>query len=87
VCRLANSRVIHVQITADGAHHDLSRVQPHADLHVHAVRPARVLGIPLHRLLHPERGVAGADGMVLVGEGRAEEGMIPSPMTWFTVPS
>ena len=31
------------------------------------------LGVPLHALLHPERGVAAPHGVVLVGERRAEE--------------
>ena len=35
--RPADGRVVHVQITADGAHHDLAGVQPDADLQVHAM--------------------------------------------------
>ena len=40
----------------------------------HAVGAPDLLGVPLHRLLHPQRGVAGPHGVVLVGERRAEEG-------------
>ena len=39
----------------------------------HALRAAHLLGVPLDRLLHPQRRVAGAHGVVLVGERRAEE--------------
>ena len=34
---------------------------------------AQLLGVPAHRLLHAERGVAGAHRVVLVGDRRAEE--------------
>ena len=34
---------------------------------------AHALGVPLHRLLHPERRVARPHGVILVGERRAEE--------------
>ncbi len=37
------------------------------------VRAAHLLGVPLHRFLHPERGVARPHGVVLVGERRAEQ--------------
>jgi hypothetical protein len=36
-----------------------------------------LLGVPLDGLLHPQGGVAGADGMVLVGERRPEESHDP----------
>src|SRR5574341_1872715 len=39
--------------------------------------PSGFLRIPLHRLLHPERRIAGPYRVVLVGEGRAEEGHDP----------
>ena len=38
-----------------------------------AVRAPHLLGVALHGLLHPERRVARAHGVVLVGERRAEE--------------
>ena len=38
-----------------------------------AVRAPDSLGVPLDRLLHAQRGVAGADGVILVGERRAEQ--------------
>ena len=71
--RLADRRVVHVQIAADGAHDDLARVEPDPDLHVHAVRVARLLRVAHHQLLHPERRIARPDGVVLVGERRAEQ--------------
>ena len=39
----------------------------------HPMRASHALGVLLDRLLHPQRRVAGAHGVVLVGERRAEE--------------
>src|SRR2546422_10464450 len=44
--RLTDRRVVHVQVTADRADHDLAGVEPDADLHRHAVRASRLLGVP-----------------------------------------
>jgi hypothetical protein len=74
---LAHRRVVHAQIVADRADHDLPRVEADADLHLHPVRVACVVRVALERLLHPERGVARPYGVVLVGEWRAEEGHDP----------
>ena len=35
--------------------------------------PPHALGVPLHRLLHPQRRIARAHRVILVGERRAEE--------------
>jgi hypothetical protein len=70
---LTDCRVVHVQVIADRAHHDLAGVEPDPDLHGHAVHTPRLLGVPLDRFLHPERGIAGADGVVFVRERRAEQ--------------
>jgi hypothetical protein len=77
VCRLADGRVVHVEIVADGAHDDLPGVQPDADLDHGPVRASHLFRIRLHGLLHPERREAGSHGVVLVGEGGAEEGHDP----------
>ena len=39
----------------------------------HPVRAPHLLGVPLHRLLHPQRGIARPHRVVLVGQRRAEE--------------
>jgi hypothetical protein len=70
---LADGGVVHVQIAADRAHDDLARVEPHLDLHVHAVLVAYLLGVLPHQLLHPERGEARPHGVVFLGERRSEE--------------
>ena len=74
VRRLAHSRVVHAQIAADRAHHDLSGVDADADLHLHALGAAKLLRIAAHDVLHPERRVARSYGMIFLGERRAEEG-------------
>ena len=71
--RLADGRIVHVQVAADGADDDLARVQTDTDLHLDAMGAPDRFAIALHRLLHAERGVAGAHRMVLVGQRRAEE--------------
>jgi hypothetical protein len=73
VGRLADGRVVHVEITADGAHNDFPGVQPDADLDHRRVRASHLLRIRLHGLLHPECRVAGAHGVIFVGERRAEQ--------------
>ena len=71
--RLPDGGVVHVEIAADGAHDDLAGVQPHADLDHGRLKPPYVLRVPLHTLLHPQRGVARAHGVILVGQRRAEQ--------------
>jgi hypothetical protein len=70
---LTDSRVVHVQIRADRPHYHLARVETHADLDGHPEAAKHVLGVALHRILHPQRRIAGADRVVLMGERRAEE--------------
>jgi hypothetical protein len=41
------------------------------------MRPEDTLGVPCDRLLHPERRIARSQGMILVGQGRSEEGHDP----------
>ena len=74
---LPDGRVVHVKVAAHRAYHDLTRVQPDADLDVHAMGVTRVFRIALDQVLHPERRVAGPDGVILVGERGAEEGHDP----------
>ena len=71
--RLANRGVVHSEIASDRAHDDLSRVEADANQDFHALGAAKILGIAPDRLLHGERGVAGAHRMVLVGERGSEE--------------
>jgi hypothetical protein len=70
---LAHRGVVHVQIAADRAHDDLTGVEPDADLHQEALAPPYALGVAAHGLVHPQRGVAGAHGVVLMGERRTEQ--------------
>ena len=73
---LADRRVVHVQVATDRPHHDLTRVDPDPDPHRHRV--ARDPGhVAPDRVLHAQRRVAGAEGMILVGQRRAEEGHDP----------
>ena len=71
--RLADRRVVHVEIAADGAHDDLAGVQPDTDLDDRRVRAAHLFRVFLNALLHPEGGVASAHRVILMGERRAEQ--------------
>ena len=63
------------------------RVESNADLHLHTMRATHLLAVAAQRVLHRQGGIAGAHGVVLMGERGAESAMMPSPMTWLTVPS
>src|SRR5262249_33232643 len=71
--RLADGRVVHMKVAADGANDHLARVQADTDPDRYTLDPADTLGISFDRLLHAERRVARAHGVVLVGQRRAEE--------------
>ena len=71
---LADGRVVHAEVGPDRPNDHLAGIQAHAYADRDAVLSPDALGVPLHRLLHAERGVAGADGVVLVRQRRAEEG-------------
>src|SRR5262245_56780280 len=71
--RLADSRVVHVQVAADGADHHLSCAQSYPDLDIAAMPAAHIRSVPSHRPLHTERGITRAHGMILVGDWCAEE--------------
>jgi len=62
-----------VQITADGAHDNLARVQADPDADGDAFLAAHAFGVSLHGLLHPERRIARPHGVIFMGERRAEE--------------
>ena len=70
---LTHRRVVHVEIRPDRPNHHVTRVQTHADLDGHPETAKHALGVPLHRLLHPQRGVTGPHGVILVGQRRAEQ--------------
>ena len=71
---LANRRVIHVQIIANSADYHLAGVQSDAHLQGDPVRPLDLGGILVHRGLHGQGGVARPHCVVLMGQGRPEQG-------------
>src|SRR5882724_2386441 len=73
VCRLPHRRVVHMKVVADRTNDYFPGIQPHTDSYGDPVRAEHALGIPFHRFLHSQRGIAGALSMVLVGKRRAEE--------------
>jgi hypothetical protein len=75
--RLTDGRVVHVEVAANGADNHLTRVHTHPNVHRHARGPVHLLGVSLHRFLHPQGGVARPHRVVLVGERGPEEGHDP----------
>jgi hypothetical protein len=71
--RLTNGRVVHVQVAPDGADDHLSRVETNADLNEDPFSLPHTVGVPFHRFLHPEGGIARADCVILVGHGCPEQ--------------
>ena len=70
---LADGGVVHVQIAADRADHDLTGVEPDANLSRDPVGAAGLFGPAANRSLHVEGCIAGPDRMILVPEWCAEE--------------
>ena len=70
---LADGGVIHFKIAADGADNYLTRIQAHADLDGNTLVSTYAFSVTFHRLLHSERGIAGANGVVFVSKRRTEQ--------------
>ena len=66
---LANGRVVHVQVVADGTHDHLARVETDTDLHLHAVRAAHLGTVAADRVLHGQGGIAGPRRVIFMGQG------------------
>jgi hypothetical protein len=63
---MARRAVFHLQVAADGAHHDFAGVQTHPDGERHTVRARHLVGGAGDRLQRAERGAAGAHRVGLV---------------------
>ena len=63
-----------MEIIANGPHDDLPRVEANPDLHLDAMRAADLFTIVTDRLLHGQRRIAGAHGMIFMGEWRPKQG-------------
>ena len=66
-----------MQIVADGTDDDLPRIEPDSDRHRYPISSLNLVCILRDGLLHPERRITSAHGMILVGNRRAEEGHNP----------
>src|SRR5262245_25609215 len=66
-------RILHAQVVADGADHDLARVDPHAHGEAQPLRAFEVLGVAPQLLLQVQGRVAPPLRVVLVRDRRAEE--------------
>jgi hypothetical protein len=62
-----------VQVVANGPHHHLSSIEAHAHLDRQAVGAAHLVGIAAQGVLHGQRRIASAYGMVFVGQWCPEQ--------------
>src|SRR5436190_1723347 len=74
-CSISTSRPTKRESPRAAAAWRRERTEP--DLDEDAFLPSDAFGILLHRLLHPQRGVARADGVIFVREWRSEQGHDP----------
>jgi hypothetical protein len=70
---LADGGVVQVQVAADGAHHDLARVEPDPDLDRDTVGASDAVGPGADGGVHVEGRVAGPHRVILVRQRRPEE--------------
>jgi hypothetical protein len=66
--------VIHAEVVADLADDHRTRVKPHAYLELDATLGAELVAVRGERALEAEGRVDRAQGVILVGDGRAEQG-------------
>jgi hypothetical protein len=71
--RFSNGGVVDLQVAGDGAHDHFARVQPHTYLGENPLPSAHVLAVLLDRFLHPQRRIARAHRVILVGDRRSEQ--------------
>ena len=71
---LPHGRVIHVQVVANGPHHHFPRIEAHAHAQLQAPGAAHLFGGGLHGGLHGQGRIAGAQGVIFVGNRGAKEG-------------
>jgi len=74
---LPDDGVVHMQIVADGTDDDLPRVEPDSDRHRYPMRSLNLVRISRDGVLHSERRITSAHGMILMGNRRTEEGHNP----------
>ena len=70
---LADGRVVHAQVVADRADDDLAGVHADTDLDLEALAAPELGAVTPNGLLHAKGRVAGAHGVVFVGDRRPEE--------------
>ena len=71
---LADRRIVHVQVVADGPHDHSPGVQAHPDVDVDTVGAAHLVAVAANGVLHGERRVARPHGVVLKGDGCPKQG-------------
>jgi hypothetical protein len=71
---LADGRVVHVQVVANGPHHHLPRVEADADLHLDAVYAAYFVAVAADRFLHSQRRITGPYSVILMRNRRSKQG-------------
>jgi hypothetical protein len=63
-----------MQVVTNGTHHHFAGVEPHAHAQLQATGTAHLVGVCVHGRLHGQSRIAGAQGVVLMGNGSTEQG-------------
>ena len=71
---LADGRVVHVEIVANGPHHHLPGVESDPDLHLDTMHAAHLVAVAVDGLLHGQRRIAGPHGVVFMRNRRPKQG-------------
>ena len=74
---MADRGVLHAEVLADRPDHHLAGVEAHPDREAEPLRAAQLRRVGGELVLEVERRVAGAPGVVLVGDRRPEQGHDP----------
>ena len=71
---LADGRVVHMEIVADGPYHDLAGVEADPNLHFDPMLAAHRLAVTADGLLHGECRIAGPHRMIFMRDRRPKQG-------------
>ena len=70
---LSDRCIVHAEVIADRTDHHFARVETDTDLNGDALGALNLVGVPSHRILHLQSGIARAHGVVLVRQRRTKE--------------
>ena len=70
---MAESGVVDIKVVGDRTHDHFAGIDTDTDFESALIAASEPFGITAHLILHRQRGVTGAHGMILMGKRRAEQ--------------